>query len=49
MNHTGSIVFIVDDDSSVREGLVDLISSVGGYIPSDYRIHQSCSIRFSAW
>jgi len=29
MNDTESIVFVVDDDSSVREGLVDLISSVG--------------------
>jgi len=29
MNNTDSIVFVVDDDRSVREGLVDLISSVG--------------------
>ena len=29
MNDIESIVFIVDDDSSVREGLVDLISSIG--------------------
>jgi FixJ family two-component response regulator len=29
MNDTDPIVFVVDDDSSVREGLVDLISSVG--------------------
>jgi FixJ family two-component response regulator len=29
MNSTDSIVFIVDDDTSVREGLIDLISSVG--------------------
>ena len=29
MNDTDSIVFIVDDDSSVRESLVDLITSVG--------------------
>src|SRR5215510_759300 len=29
MNATHSIVFVVDDDRSVREGLVDLISSVG--------------------
>jgi FixJ family two-component response regulator len=29
MNDTDSIVFVVDDDSSVREGLADLISSVG--------------------
>src|SRR5499426_1999096 len=29
MNATHSTVFVVDDDRSVREGLVDLISSVG--------------------
>lgn len=29
MNDTDPIVFVVDDDSSVRESLVDLISSVG--------------------
>ena len=29
MNNTDSIVFVVDDDRSVREGLVDLIGSVG--------------------
>ncbi len=29
MNDTDSIVFVVDDDSSVREGVIDLISSVG--------------------
>ena len=29
MNDTDSIVFVVDDDASVREGLMDLISSVG--------------------
>src|SRR6266702_3105925 len=29
MKDTHSTVFVVDDDSSVREGLVDLISSVG--------------------
>src|SRR5262249_11392958 len=29
MSNSPSIVFVVDDDRSVREGLVDLISSVG--------------------
>src|SRR5437660_10763796 len=29
MKDTHSTVFVVDDDSSVRDGLVDLISSVG--------------------
>ncbi|MGB8295784.1 MAG: response regulator transcription factor [Polyangia bacterium] len=29
MNDTDSIVFVVDDDPSVREGLMDLASSVG--------------------
>jgi len=29
MSHTHSTVFVVDDDRSVREGLVDLINSVG--------------------
>jgi len=29
MNDADAIVFVVDDDASVREGLVDLISSVG--------------------
>ena len=29
MNESDSTVFVVDDDRSVREGLVDLISSVG--------------------
>src|SRR6266700_7047012 len=29
MSNTHSTVFVVDDDRSVREGLVDLISSVG--------------------
>ena len=29
MSETEPIVFVVDDDRSVREGLIDLISSVG--------------------
>ena len=29
MNDTDPIVFVVDDDSSVREGVIDLITSVG--------------------